>query len=1127
MSLPKRGKQPYNFFNDCRDYIQNGKCKKQTKGCKFRHCEDALKSQVLCINWLDKKCFDKQCPDRHCTPSTLQVKKQDGAVKRKEKPSEEKRTTNRKPSSAKGKSDVNKKNLILEGLPPDWDISCTKSFCLAVLKVELRFQIPQHDNKAVLVGMKYPIDYCEFDVFQIIKEWISLDIAELEKRLKDNSDQCPPNNENIKLKAVKFCKRVMITNIPIIATEEQILALFKENDVNAISTSLKVINGTKKCAIVELASTHVDVHNMFISQAQFLMEESEQDASKCLLEERKEQQQTSTNLKKESSATSCCASSSEHPMAESLFLLFHHKGLIEKVERGFNVQISHDNGTSMAAIIGETESCEDAKYCLMCLEQCLKKQFISVGANIQKLMYLESGKKLIAKLLIFNEVYVYVLDKVPSNGLFLKYINESDVQLASHILQQHLNDEYSVHLYKLLVERELEEGRVGRSCNSIKPLVLETLTPGADMVAFLVRFGGSVVESIENNWKRSLVKIIISEADEIITIHGEKVGVNEAKCRLSKTIRDIEVEDLLLQQPGVVKLFAKDIAKSFKAGVEKEFSVMIFEAVKKKVTHPIVKTQPALKHVDGSLNDIKVQLVIGNLEDERSDVIVNSTASNLDLNSNASSKALSKAAGPQLQQECNRKVGLSSRLNRALARGKIIETPGYQLNCKVIFHVHVGNNLSNVKVIVTNVLIEASAMGYQSISLPAIGTGRCGFDPFTVAQMINGAITDFKTTPAFQTTVKQVNVVAFSQDVTTITAFKKVFKPEDPGQSLMLSSDSASSTRRRSTIGDKQYDNLQLLVYSFSKANITTAIERIKTFVSDYISETTIQPSIPIVKNQLLLMKIRKFASDCNVDTNVDDKGTIKLNGDPKDIIKVQKFCTEEFEKVSKRTTSDSLTDQLPHTWTPMTSGESHKLVAVSEDTREHRSVVKRFRDSCRGGVSKIVSVHRIQNPQLYHAFMLKKKSMDKRGGSGSNEMQLFHGTTKDTCDEINHHGFNRSFAGKNATAYGKGSYFALNSSYALRYAQPEVERVVATGFRGIANWLTSTSSTTSHRYVYAARVLVGEYTTGSSEMKTPPKKHTGSTEMFDSTTDSSMSPTIFVIYHDNQTYPEYLICFE
>ena len=91
------------------------------------------------------------------------------------------------------------------------------------------------------------------------------------------------------------------------------------------------------------------------------------------------------------------------------------------------------------------------------------------------------------------------------------------------------------------------------------------------------------------------------------------------------------------------------------------------------------------------------------------------------------------------------------------------------------------------------------------------------------------------------------------------------------------------------------------------------------------------------------------------------------------------------------------------------------------------------------------------------------------------------------------------------AAAYGNGNYFAVNSSYSVSYAKPNIF---------------------GHRYMYLAKVLVGEFTQGKQGMKAPPKKGTG-TDLYDSVVDNCHNPSIFVVFPDNQAYPEYLICFD
>ncbi len=45
---------------------------------------------------------------------------------------------------------------------------------------------------------------------------------------------------------------------------------------------------------------------------------------------------------------------------------------------------------------------------------------------------------------------------------------------------------------------------------------------------------------------------------------------------------------------------------------------------------------------------------------------------------------------------------------------------------------------------------------------------------------------------------------------------------------------------------------------------------------------------------------------------------------------------------------------------------------------------------------------------------MIKKEELEDKNKHKNNEKLLFHGTGPDKTDQINHHGFNRSFAGMN-----------------------------------------------------------------------------------------------------------------
>ena len=84
--------------------------------------------------------------------------------------------------------------------------------------------------------------------------------------------------------------------------------------------------------------------------------------------------------------------------------------------------------------------------------------------------------------------------------------------------------------------------------------------------------------------------------------------------------------------------------------------------------------------------------------------------------------------------------------------------------------------------------------------------------------------------------------------------------------------------------------------------------------------------------------------------------------------------------------------------------------------------------------------------------------------------------------------------------------YFARDASYSVNYA----------GGGG------------GPRYMYIARVLVGQYCTGNTSMKAPPPKDPSRPEiLYESVVDNTGNPSIFVVFSDPQCYPEYLIKFQ
>ena len=137
-----------------------------------------------------------------------------------------------------------------------------------------------------------------------------------------------------------------------------------------------------------------------------------------------------------------------------------------------------------------------------------------------------------------------------------------------------------------------------------------------------------------------------------------------------------------------------------------------------------------------------------------------------------------------------------------------------------------------------------------------------------------------------------------------------------------------------------------------------------------------------------------------------------------------------------------------------------------------------------------------------------KKQHMEHKN-KNANELLLFHGTAAEvSVQAIFRQNFDWWLSGKNATVYGDGSYFARDASLSDRY----------TGGANLAKV----------RWMFLARVLAGRYVKGRKGDKRPPpldlsKPHG---DLYDSCVNTATSPSIYVIFENDQCYPEYVISY-
>jgi poly [ADP-ribose] polymerase 7/11/12/13 len=129
---------------------------------------------------------------------------------------------------------------------------------------------------------------------------------------------------------------------------------------------------------------------------------------------------------------------------------------------------------------------------------------------------------------------------------------------------------------------------------------------------------------------------------------------------------------------------------------------------------------------------------------------------------------------------------------------------------------------------------------------------------------------------------------------------------------------------------------------------------------------------------------------------------------------------------------------------------------------------------------------------------------MTKRLGKELQEKTLFHGTEKtETIKHIMNQGFDLRLHGK--TVYGKGCYFARDAKYSHDYTEADSEGI---------------------RRMFLVQVLVGAVCLGKTEYKRPPPVDPAVPYglLYDTCVNDMNDPTIFVTFHNNHSYPSYLI---
>lgn len=575
---------------------------------------------------------------------------------------------------------------------------------------------------------------------------------------------------------------------------------------------------------------------------------------------------------------------------------------------------------------------------------------------------------------------------------------------------------------------------------------------------------------------------------------------------------------------------------------------------------------------------VKLRLVFGDITNETTDAVVNTTDF-VTFHDDGVCKDILTVAGPEVESELK---------NAKVNRGQVFVSKPGSFPCRAIFHVCGEKDPGVIEQLVSRIIETCESYKLSSVAIPAICAGIGGLEPDVVAGAILRGVkaatssTSLSHLTDIHLVLIKINVfLLFKKEATKMfpsAVINKVSAPQIPQPQPATSPPADLSILRtistsqqsvflflglqRSDVDDAKTKLLDLYqaqcsTQTFTKEDLAGLTQYdmndLKQLVETYglyvqtdhtgVGSLTVSGLKDDV-NQVMQMINASMHGSLRREVRVREEEDLYIrvawcilgqNGTWERLPRAANHSLENNETVagvedaqssrwsvdpqrSKATRSGqtaklkrlvNLPDfTLPLYWDNMATGEDLKKFVLDPSSPEYRTVKEDFKRTAQKTVMKI---ERLQNVHLRRAYEVQKKRISEknRQEGGAGEFLLYHGTTHDNCDSITKSGFDRRFAGQNGTAYGEGTYFAVNANYS---ADPRYSKPAADG----------------SQLMFVARVLTGVYTQGRAGMKVPPANPSSqSLDRYDSLVNVADNPSMYVVFHDNQAYPDYLITFK
>ncbi|XP_023278826.1 poly [ADP-ribose] polymerase 9-like [Seriola lalandi dorsalis] len=492
------------------------------------------------------------------------------------------------------------------------------------------------------------------------------------------------------------------------------------------------------------------------------------------------------------------------------------------------------------------------------------------------------------------------------------------------------------------------------------------------------------------------------------------------------------------------------------------------------MTYSQATAAKTLRH-DVQIGNVRLTLKRGRIEEQQTDVIVNTASSDRDLSVGQISNALLSKAGSGMQHE----------IYGSYQKGNIITTKGYHLQCKEVYHTFCTGKGQVLFNSVLECLWNAAASQHKSIAFPAIGTGALSFSKSEAAQIMSNAVADFACKWKAPT-MMEVHFVILHSDNDTFKAFEEQMKTL---QKTVSHPGFTQAPEHRDEFHESKPPTPQI---GLSGSDETT--REAERWLSGFLKSSG---SVTIRNNFILhfgkqeYLQLSRLAQNNIFFEESFKKGQaeITVNGSHEDVVvagfQVEAMLCNIQREFVKEEEQDML---LMSTKNVSFERKTMKVDDVSHTFSDRVSEFKKDR-------LHMTKLEKVENPALETLFNLKKKQLQCH-----TSRRMFQRIPAQFCGMVSHIGFRTEYAPPADPEYGEGIYFAGTMKNALKVWKDQNEEYL---------------------YFVEAEVLTGNSTPGKPGLILPPAVGKDPLIMYDSVSGGS---DVSVIFSSYQALPRYII---